>query len=326
MSQTLPQGFQMRRPTMDDLKAVHNLITTTDLAYLGSADITLDEVRTDWLAPTFNLQQDAWLVVGPTGQVVGYASMGQQEHSRIYSEIFVSPEFSRLGLQDALLAQVEQWAQGQVPRARPEVRVALNCFVAQGDEQGALSLQRSGFKEIRRSWNMEITMNEAPAEPEWPAGVSVRTFRPGDERVVFDTAEEAFKDHWGHLPGNFERWKHWTVGRETFDPTLWFLAYEGDRIAGVSLCAHREELGWVDTLGVLRPWRRAGLGKALLLHSFGEFYRRGTRTVGLGVDAQNLTGATRLYEKVGMHVVRVYINYEKELRAGIELSTQEIVS
>lgn len=326
MSQTLPDGFQMRHPMMDDLKAVHNVITTSDLAYLGSADITLDEVRTDWLAPTFNLQKDAWVVTNSAGQVVGYASAGQQEHVRLHSEVIVLPEYSRRGLQDALLTQVEQWGQEQVPQARPDVRVALMSYIAQGDEQGALALQRHGFKEIRRSWNMEITMNEAPAEPEWPVGISVRTFRPGDERIVFDTDEEAFKDHWGHMPGNFERWMHWTVERETFDPTLWFLAYEGDRMAGVSLCTHRDELGWVDTLAVLRPWRKLGLGKALLQHSFGEFYRRGTRTVGLGVDAQNLTGATRLYERVGMHVVRVYINYEKELRAGVELSTQEIAS
>lgn len=326
MSQTLPQGFQMRCPTMDDLKAVRNVIDKSDLAYHGSSDITLEELRTDWLAPDFNLQQDAWLIVGPTGQVVGYASVGQREHARIYSEVLVLPEYSHQGLQECLLAQVEQWAQGQVPQARPDARVALSCFVAQNDEQGVLSLQRHSFKEIRRSWNMEITMNEAPAEPEWPAGVTARTFRPGDERVVFDTDEEAFKDHWGHMPGNFERFKHWTVERETFDPTLWFLAYEGEQMAGISLCTYRDELGWVDTLAVLRPWRRAGLGKALLQHSFGEFYRRGTRTVGLGVDAQNLTGATRLYERVGMHVARVYINYEKELRAGIELSTQELPS
>jgi mycothiol synthase len=326
MSQTLPQGFQMRCPTMDDLNAVHNVITTSDLAYHGSADITLEELRTEWLAPTFNLQQDAWLIVGPAGQVVGFAAVGQREHARIYSEALALPEYSHQGLQECLLAQVEQWAQEQVPLARSDARVALSCYIAQKDEQGGLSLQRHGFKEIRRSWNMEIEMNEAPAEPEWPAGITARTFRPGDERVVFDTDEEAFKDHWGHMPGNFEHWKHWTIERETFDPTLWFLAYEGDQIAGVSLCVYRDELGWVDTLAVLRPWRRAGLGKALLQHSFGEFYRRGTRTVGLGVDAQNLTGATRLYERVGMHVARVYISYEKELRAGIELSTQELVS
>ncbi|MGH2494200.1 MAG: GNAT family N-acetyltransferase [Ktedonobacteraceae bacterium] len=325
MIQTLSQGSQMRRPTMDDLKAVHNVISSSDFAYHGSTDITLEELRTDWLAPTFNLQQDAWVITGPAGQVVGYASTGQREHARIYSEVLVLPEYAHLGLQDHLLAQVEQWGQGQVPQARADARVAISCFIAQNDEQGILSLQRHGFKEIRRSWNMEIEMNEAPAAPEWPAGISVRTFRPGDERVVFETDEEAFQDHWGHMPGNFENFKHWTVERETFDPTLWFLAYEGDRIAGISLCMQRDELGWVDTLAVLRPWRRVGLGKALLQHSFGEFYRRGTRNAGLGVDAQNLSGATRLYEKVGMHVVRVYINYEKELRAGIELSTQEIM-
>jgi GNAT superfamily N-acetyltransferase len=326
MSQTLPQGFQMRHPMMDDLKAVHSVITTSDLAYHGSADITLEELRTSWITPTFNLQQDAWLLAERGGQVIGYASAGEQEHARMYSEIFVLPEYSHLGLQDHLLAQVEQWAQEQVPQARPDARVALSCFIAQYDEQGGLSLQRHGFKEIRRSWNMEITMNEAPAAPEWPVGITVRTFRPGDERAVFDTHDEAFHDHWGYMPGNFERWKHWTIERESFDPTLWFLAYEGDQIAGVSLCVYREKLGWVDILAVLRPWRRAGLGKALLQHSFGEFYQRGTRTVGLGVDAQNLTGATRLYERVGMHVARVYINYEKELRAGVELSTQELVS
>ena len=326
MIQTLPAGFQMRHPTMDDLKAVHHVYTISDLTYHGSADLTLDEVRTDWLQTDFNLQKDAWVITDAAGQVVGYAAIGQREHARIYSEVLVLPEYAHLGLQDALLAQLEQWAQGQVPQARPDVRVALISWVAQGDEQGVLALQRHGFKEIRRSWNMEITMNKAPAEPEWSVGISVRTFRPGDERVVFDTDEEAFKDHWGHMPGNFEHFKHWTVERETFDPTLWFLAYEGEQIAGICLCEHREELGWVSTLGVLRPWRRMGLGRALMLHAFGEFYRRGTRTVGLGVDSLNLTGATRLYERVGMHVVRVYINYEKELRAGIELSTQEIVS
>ncbi len=172
MSQTLPEGFQMRHPMMNDLNAVHHVYTTSELTYQGSADLTLDELRTDWLSPEFNLQRDAWLIAGSTGQVVGYAAIGQQEHMRMHSEILVLPEYSRLGLQDVLLTRLEQWAQGQVPQAQPDARVAMSCYVAQGDEQSGLSLQRHGFKEIRRSWNMEITMNEAPAEPEWPAGIS----------------------------------------------------------------------------------------------------------------------------------------------------------
>ncbi|HLX56324.1 MAG TPA: GNAT family N-acetyltransferase [Ktedonobacteraceae bacterium] len=326
MTHTLPQGFQMRPPTMDDLEAAYKVIETYGIAYFGSPEFTLDELRTNWLSPNFNLQQDAWLIIGPAQQVVGYASMMQREHARIYSEVLVLPGYSDLGIQDCLLGQIEQWAQGQIPLAKPDARIALLCWTSNNDEQGRQSLERQGFKEIRRSWNMEIEMKEAPTEPEWPTGITVRTFRRGDERLVFDTDDEAFQDHWGHMPGNFEEWKHWTVERENFDPTLWFLAFEGERIAGISLCTYRDDTGWVDTLAVLRPWRRVGLGQALMLHSFGEFYRRGTRTVGLGVDAQNLTGATRLYERVGMHVARVYINYEKELRAGIELSTQAIMS
>jgi ribosomal protein S18 acetylase RimI-like enzyme len=66
------------------------------------------------------------------------------------------------------------------------------------------------------------------------------------------------------------------------------------------------------------------LGLALLRHSFNEYYRRGKRKVGLGVDAENLTGALRLYERAGMHVHRQYNSYEKELRAGKEISVQSL--
>jgi ribosomal protein S18 acetylase RimI-like enzyme len=83
-------------------------------------------------------------------------------------------------------------------------------------------------------------------------------------------------------------------------------------------------MGWVNTLGVLRPWRRKGVGMALLLHSFNEFYRRGWRKAGLGVDASSLTGATRLYERAGMHVARQYDSYQKELRPGREPSTETL--
>ena len=69
-------------------------------------------------------------------------------------------------------------------------------------------------------------------------------------------------------------------------------------------------------MGVRRPWRKKGLGLALLTHSFAEFYKRGTNTIGLGVDAANPTGATRLYQKAGMTAANEYVSYEKELRAG----------
>ena len=119
-----------------------------------------------------------------------------------------------------------------------------------------------------------------------------------------------------------EEWKHSRFDDPEFDPTLWPIAWDGDEVAGFSLNRYRMGIGWIRTLGVRRPWRKRGLGEALLLHSFGEFYRRGTKTIGLGVDAQNPTGATRLYQKAGMYAASEFVTYEKELRPGRDIDEE----
>jgi ribosomal protein S18 acetylase RimI-like enzyme len=101
---------------------------------------------------------------------------------------------------------------------------------------------------------------------------------------------------------------------------------EGE-IAGFAPCRSKAEddpTGWVSGLGVRRPWRKRGLGLALLRVAFREFHARDVRKVSLGVDAQNITGALRLYEKAGMHVIRQFDIYEKEIRPGRELRVQTL--
>ena len=66
-------------------------------------------------------------------------------------------------------------------------------------------------------------------------------------------------------------------------------------------------------LGVLKPWRNRGIGRALLLHAFAEFRRRGLAKGSLGVDAENISGAVRLYESAGMRVTHRFDIYEKVL-------------
>jgi mycothiol synthase len=66
---------------------------------------------------------------------------------------------------------------------------------------------------------------------------------------------------------------------------------------------------------VRHAWRRKGVGLALLLHTFGDLYRRGFPAVALGVQGENPTGAPRLYERAGMTVSRRYDHYAKHLGA-----------
>ena len=325
MIDNISTDFLVRPPTMNDLETVHTLLEVCDIAEYGVPDITLQDLRTLWQGPNFNMATDAWMVIAPGDRLIGYADVEHRQHVRIYTLTRVLPEYAGQGIEEYLLQRAEDWAQRRLPLAKPGLRVTLNSWASNQNDVAQRSFERVGFEEVRRHWRMEIEMSETPVAPEWPERVAVRTFIPGlDDRIVFAAVDEAFQDHWGHMEGNYEEWKHWTIERENFDPSLWFLAFDGDEIAGASLCTYQMDDGWVDTLAVRRPWRRKGLGIALLLHSFGEFYRRGKYKVGLGVDSQNLTGATRLYERAGMHVARIYISYEKELRAGIELSTQAI--
>src|SRR5690606_21254401 len=114
----------------------------------------------------------------------------------------------------------------------------------------------------------------------------------------------------------FERWLHFIRGNERCDPELFFVVEDGagERAAAAYCLTDLPEdpaMGWVSMLGVGRDYGRNGIGLALLQHTFGAFYRRGQKRVGLGVDAESLTGATRLYERAGMHVAQERVTFEK---------------
>ena len=164
---------------------------------------------------------------------------------------------------------------------------------------------------------MRIELEGAPTVPEWPDGIDARPLEPGQDRAVFGALEAAFADHWDWTSSSFEEWRHHMTGSEGFDPSLWLIARDGDEIAGACVCRYapgEAALGWVRQLGVRPPWRRRGLGMALLVAAFGLFRDHGATEVGLGVDGENTTGAVGLYERAGMHVHHRLDTYEKELR------------
>jgi mycothiol synthase len=164
---------------------------------------------------------------------------------------------------------------------------------------------------------MTISLDGNGPAVEWPDGIRVTTYDTEHEAVVHAAQQEAFADHWEHVDDPLEEWRAWLVENPAFDPSLWFVAWDGDDVAGLSLCrvhpSGNREHGFVTILAVRRPWRRQGLGTGLLRHSFAEMRRRGMTRASLGVDAENTTGAVRLYERAGMHVERRADAYRKVL-------------
>jgi mycothiol synthase len=312
---TVPDAFRLRAPTMDDAQAVTDLVNRCAVADGLTADLEINDVVAEWRNPAFNLATDAWLVTTLAGEVVGTEEAIREDAARFRMDGYVHPAYQGQGIGTALVRLAEDWARARLAEAQD--RAVLRAGVSGTNAAGHELFTAEGYGMVRHFWRMEIQMDEPPPPPQWPARVGVRTFVPGqDDHALYDAVQEAFADGWEHVSPPFEEWAPLRIGREDFDPALCFLAVDGAAIAGDAMCLTRMGAGWVRNLGVRRPWRRRGVGRALLLHAFGEFYRRGMHTVGLGVDAQNPTGATHLYEQAGMHVTERYITYEKALVPG----------
>jgi len=313
MNSMLPPGFILRPPVMAEAQGVADLIAARDIADYGSTDANAEEVQNYWKAPLFDLAQDARIIVAPDGLIVGYEEICPRSDQRLDYDGYVHPREAGRGFGTLLLRWAEERACERLGEMRAEARIVLHGNTPSVDQNARTMFNAEGFALVRQFWRMEIEMIAPPDRPVWPAGIRVRTLRPEqDERSVHATIEEAFDDHWGHIPRSFEEWMKW-IRDNQHDPTLTFIAFEGEEIAGVAVNRYRD-IAWVGQLAVRRPWRKRGLGLALLLQAFNEFYQRGDRAVGLGVDAQSLTGATRLYEKAGMRVTRQYDTYEKVIR------------
>jgi len=218
-----------------------------------------------------------------------------------------------------LLRAVEVRAREEMKLAEPDLRVFIRSTIGNKDELGHTVLKTEGYFSVRYHWRMEIKLQEAPPATTFPTGIELRSFIKEEHSIaVWQAQNESFRDHWGSRDVTFEEFGILFKGSK-FDPTLWMVAWDGNEVAGFSINRFRMGIGWIGTLGVRRPWRKMGLGLALLQHSFGEFYKRGTTTIGLGVDASNPTGATRLYQRADMYVASEFATYEKELRPGRSL-------
>jgi mycothiol synthase len=199
-------------------------------------------------------------------------------------------------------------------RARDRGAARAQTFGLEQDAAAANLFEGRGFMPVRRFYEMAIELEAAPVMPALPEGFTLDRFRMEDARPFYEALDAAFQDHWEHHSVGFDRWWEEKQKAHDFDPTLWFLVRDGDEIAGVIRNdPERNGGGYVAAVGVQRAWRGKGVGRALLMRTFAEFYSRGMARVTLGVDAQSPTGATKLYEGVGMSIENAAVVYEKAL-------------
>lgn len=297
-----PDPFVARPATLEDAAEVAALMNAFDRAFLEEPDeMDATEVAGWWTGA--DLERDTLVVRDPAGKLAASGRL-KEEGEALELDAFVHPEVLGRGLGGFLL----DWAEEESSRREPST---LRTSALTADPAAKLLIEGRGFEPVRHFYRMLVDLDVQPPEAVWPGGFEVATFATGDEATLHAVTEEAFADHWGHEPRDLAHWHEHVFSRAWWDPSLVYLVREGGEVVAAEINAFRFGMGWVGTLGTRIPWRGQGLGRALLLTAFAEFYRRGQQRIGLAVDAGNETGATHLYESVGMRVSAQADVYEK---------------
>lgn len=315
----LHPGLILRPARWTDIEAVARL--AHDVAEMEGDSLfvlTAEELANEWKSEGFDVTRDVFVVETRDDRLVGSEEFyNESGHFKLKTDGCVHPDFRGLGIGSSLLEKIAERAQAEIELAAPGVRVFVQSLVNNKDEAGHALLRNNGYSPVRYHWRMEIQLQEAPAPVVFPDGIKLRPFEKDEQAVaVWQADDEAFRDHWGSNDRTFEEWSHVKFGNPNFDPTLWLIAWDESEVAGFAQNRFRKGIGWIGTIAVRRPWRRRGLGIALMRHTFGEFYKRGTTTIGLAVDSASLTGAARLYQRAGMVVAGEFAMVERELRTG----------
>jgi GNAT superfamily N-acetyltransferase len=291
-------------PTAADAAAVTEVVMALEASLYGETSYSQADLEDEW--SNLDLERNA-RVVRDGDRIVGYGAL--HELGELWrAEGFVHPDAFGRGVGRLIATGLEEDA-----ARRGAGRIQNNVFEVDSAARGLL--ESLGYGAVRVFREMRIELEAPPPAPAWPDGLRVVAFDPDRDAPAFHAAhQEAFADHWDYAPRDFETWSKSHLGSERFDPTLWSVVRAGHEIAAGTICTpDTYGGGWVQVLFTRRRWRKLGVGAALLRDAFGRFWERGERSVGLGVDAANDTGAFRLYERAGMLPVLGWVLYEKDL-------------
>jgi GNAT superfamily N-acetyltransferase len=287
-----------------DAAAVAELVLALESSLYGQSAFSQADLEEEWLE--LDLERDA-RVVRDGDRVVGYGVL--RERGELWRvEGYVHPDALGRGIGKLIATGLEEDA------ARGGARRVQNA-VLEADSAARRLLESLGYRAVRVFRELRIELEAPPPPPEWPDGLRVVPFDPDRDALEFHAAQqEAFADSWDYTPRDFEWWSKVHLASERFDPELWCVVRAGDEIAAGTICmADTYGGGFVAALFTRRPWRKQGVGAALLADSFARLWERGERSVGLGVDAASDTGAFRLYERAGMTPALGWVAYEKDM-------------
>jgi mycothiol synthase len=323
-------NYIYRPATFDDINTFYELYRTEHIESYDNFGMTIEEVAAEWKYPNFDLSQHTYNAYTEDGQNIAYAELRTWRDIPVNPVLYayVHPNFRGQGIGSRLLEWGLKRAEIFIPLVPENARVVLRAF--SNLEDGQQLLDDNDFICTRQSHLMSIELNDDIPQPKFPDGFHLITMQ--EHPILEDFVriyQETFRDHRGAIDEPLEaavtRWEGF-IATGNYPPENFILLKEADEDAAILIMANKSDEDpdkpFIQTLGTMPKYRRRGLATQLLYLAFQMGREMGKPRVGLSVDGSSLTGANKLYEKVGMKIDMIYNAYERELRAGIELTKQ----
>lgn len=321
-----------------DFPAMAEVVNASEAADLIEETITPGQIANEYAHAPAGCEPSADVLLAEVeGQLVGYAHVwvsAAESGERLFRHRgYLVPAWRRKGIGQAMW----RWAETRLCTLATERQEdsALLQVMAEDTAYGRAALaEQNGYQPVRHFYFMQrAPLDDLPDTP-LPSGLELRPARPEHLRAIWEAKEEAFADHGsadaepGHLVSTEADYQRW-VNDPYHDLSLWQIAWAADAntIAGLSITGFNADdnarygfqRGWIYSLCVRRAWRGRGLARALLVNGLRVLRERRMAEAVLGVDADNLTGATRLYESIGFRVLNKDTLYRKRIKVRADL-------
>lgn len=308
-----------------DLESIVALINAAEAFDHVEDGTSVGEIRSFLTQPGLIPEENVFVAEDENANLVAYAFLRlvhEPNADSFRTWFVVDPTERQQELEERLLAQLYARAEARLGECA-NATVTFNSFVNVLEHERIAALERFGLREARRFWLMVRPNLLDLTNPKFPGSIIARAYRVKDDDVPVHAADnDAFRDHWGYTEHPLEDWLHY-VSQPFFRPDLTIIAEDAatKEVAGFCITAINAEenkrlgvpRGWIDIIGVRRPYRQRGLGTALLLAGLRNLRDAGFQQAVLSCDSENTTGATRIYERVGFRVEKTRAAYRKTM-------------
>ncbi len=286
-----------------------------------------DELRQWFTSPSIDAQNNIRAWEDADGRLVAFALVATLAPTETSVDgrmpFYIHPDVAQSGLSDEVIA----WGESRLRDhgARFGVPCILYSGALESNKSRREALERNGFTIARYFFVMHRPLDEPIEEPQLPEGFTLSNVAEHTEIDGWvDMHNLSFIDHWSFHPLTAERRAHFLKDPQ-YKPEGGLLAIAPDgTFASYADCyidvGHNERAGksegWIGTLGTRRGYRKMGLGRAMLLAGLHWLKSQGLNTGVLDVDAENPTGALRLYESAGFRTVKTEVVYSKDVKSN----------